>query len=396
MTHKMRRLAAVAGARGRLGARAVRGPRRRAPGRRPAGRHGLHPGHRAPAPPTRSTSSPRPATSRRPDGNSVFMWSYANADAPDNGHFQSPGPVLCVDPGRDRRRQPDEHTCPRPRRSCSRARKRVTRPAGRGPADERGGGHRRHGELHVRRRQPRHLPLRERLRRRQAGRDGPVRRADRPADRRRRFAYDAATQFDPSREYLLLLAEIDPDLHHAVETGATYDFNALRQPLLHDQRPRVPGHDPGQRLGPAAQPAVRRARPDPAEHRDQHAAGPDPDDQRRRGQPPVPPARQPHDADRPGRAAAQPGGARAPSTSARPSAPARRRTSCCAGTTTDHWNPVTNPFRSAAELPGRDVQGRQHLVQRQPVPRLQGHAARPARSARTSAVSGTSRSTATR
>ena len=25
-----------------------------------------------------------------PDGNSVFMWSYANADAPDNGHFQSP------------------------------------------------------------------------------------------------------------------------------------------------------------------------------------------------------------------------------------------------------------------------------------------------------------------
>ena len=25
-----------------------------------------------------------------PDGNSVFMWSYANADAPDNGHFQTP------------------------------------------------------------------------------------------------------------------------------------------------------------------------------------------------------------------------------------------------------------------------------------------------------------------
>src|SRR5215475_11122620 len=31
-----------------------------------------------------------------PDGNSVFMWSYANADAPDNGHLQSPGPVLCA------------------------------------------------------------------------------------------------------------------------------------------------------------------------------------------------------------------------------------------------------------------------------------------------------------
>src|SRR6478735_5124501 len=34
-----------------------------------------------------------------PDGNSVFMWSYANADAPDNGGFQTPGPVLCVTQG---------------------------------------------------------------------------------------------------------------------------------------------------------------------------------------------------------------------------------------------------------------------------------------------------------
>jgi hypothetical protein len=25
-----------------------------------------------------------------PDGNTVFMWSYASADAPDNGQFQSP------------------------------------------------------------------------------------------------------------------------------------------------------------------------------------------------------------------------------------------------------------------------------------------------------------------
>ena len=34
-----------------------------------------------------------------PDGNSVFMWSYANHDAPDNDHFQTPGPVLCVTQG---------------------------------------------------------------------------------------------------------------------------------------------------------------------------------------------------------------------------------------------------------------------------------------------------------
>src|ERR1700748_2592587 len=34
-----------------------------------------------------------------PDGNSIFMWSYANDDAPDNGHFQTPGPGLCVTEG---------------------------------------------------------------------------------------------------------------------------------------------------------------------------------------------------------------------------------------------------------------------------------------------------------
>src|SRR5258705_10550493 len=27
-----------------------------------------------------------------PDGNSVFMWSYANGDTPDNGAFQRPRP----------------------------------------------------------------------------------------------------------------------------------------------------------------------------------------------------------------------------------------------------------------------------------------------------------------
>ncbi|HXH98292.1 MAG TPA: multicopper oxidase domain-containing protein [Gaiellaceae bacterium] len=36
-----------------------------------------------------------------------------------------------------------------------------------------------------------------------------------------------STQFDPSHEYLLLLAEIDPDLHHAVEMGGTYDATKL-------------------------------------------------------------------------------------------------------------------------------------------------------------------------
>jgi FtsP/CotA-like multicopper oxidase with cupredoxin domain len=33
-----------------------------------------------------------------PDGNSVFMWSVAD-QAVDGGHFQAPGPVLCVTQG---------------------------------------------------------------------------------------------------------------------------------------------------------------------------------------------------------------------------------------------------------------------------------------------------------
>src|SRR5262249_53775951 len=41
------------------------------------------------------------------------------------------------------------------------------------------------------------------------------------------WAYSSATQFDPSREFLILLNELDPDLHHAVETGGTYDFTTL-------------------------------------------------------------------------------------------------------------------------------------------------------------------------
>jgi hypothetical protein len=34
-----------------------------------------------------------------PDGNSVFLWSFANVDPPQNSHFQTPGPILCVTEG---------------------------------------------------------------------------------------------------------------------------------------------------------------------------------------------------------------------------------------------------------------------------------------------------------
>jgi FtsP/CotA-like multicopper oxidase with cupredoxin domain len=53
------------------------------------------------------------------------------------------------------------------------------------------------------------------------------------------YAYDnASTKFSSSREYLLLLSDIDPDLHHAVETGHTYDFTTK-----HDRYYMINGRD---------------------------------------------------------------------------------------------------------------------------------------------------------
>ena len=42
------------------------------------------------------------------------------------------------------------------------------------------------------------------------------------------YAYDnASTEYDPKREYLLVFHAIDPNLHQAVELGNAYDFNAI-------------------------------------------------------------------------------------------------------------------------------------------------------------------------
>src|SRR6266487_807334 len=75
MTHRMRRLGMVVAL--------------------AAGSAALAPGHAGALPP----GAPKIGNVQTPDGNSVFMWSYANGDAPDNGLFQSPGPNLCVTQG---------------------------------------------------------------------------------------------------------------------------------------------------------------------------------------------------------------------------------------------------------------------------------------------------------
>ena len=161
-----------------------------------------------------------------PDGNSVYMWSYANADAPDSGHFQYPGPVLCVNQNDDVRvnltnnlAEPSSIVFPGQSDVSS-----IGGASGLLTTEAASSGGTVSYTFHAG--SPGTYLY-------QSGSD--VTKQDemglygalvvRPAAGAQ-FAYNTATQFDPKREYLLLLAEIDPDLHHAVEVGGTYDINA--------------------------------------------------------------------------------------------------------------------------------------------------------------------------
>jgi FtsP/CotA-like multicopper oxidase with cupredoxin domain len=165
-----------------------------------------------------------------PDGNSVFMWSYANADAPDSGHFQSPGPVLCVTQGQtvvvnltNNLPEPSSVVFPgqdeavtatggvagllTTEAAASTGTVSYSFIAG-SPGTyiyESGSDVAKQLEM---------------------GLYGAL--IVRPSVGAALVYDDATTAFDASREYLLLLSEIDPDLHHAVETGGTYDVNARR------------------------------------------------------------------------------------------------------------------------------------------------------------------------
>jgi hypothetical protein len=161
-----------------------------------------------------------------PDGNSVFMWSYDDPTV-DAGHFQSPGPVLCATQGQTitvnlTNHLPDATSLVFPGQQG------ITTSGGASDG----------------------LLARE-----AAASDGTVSytfTAGSPGtylyesgtdvakqvemglygaliirpSAGANLAYGATSQFDPSREYLLLLADTDPFLHHAVETGTTYDFNS--------------------------------------------------------------------------------------------------------------------------------------------------------------------------
>ncbi len=63
----------------------------------------------------------------------------------------------------------------------------------------------------------------------------------------------------------MLLADMDPFLHHAVETGTTYDFNSRDNRYFTINGRSFPDTIQNNGSGAAAEPAVRGARADPAE-----------------------------------------------------------------------------------------------------------------------------------
>jgi FtsP/CotA-like multicopper oxidase with cupredoxin domain len=160
-----------------------------------------------------------------PDGNSVFMWSYANADAPDNGRFQNPGPVLCVTQGQTVTVHL-HNTLPEATSIIFPGQEGVTATGGSAGLLAREATSTSDVTYSFTASAPGTYLY-------ESGSDvakqvemglygALIIRPSAGAD----LAYGAASQFDSSREYLLLLADMDPFLHHAVETGTTYDFNS--------------------------------------------------------------------------------------------------------------------------------------------------------------------------
>src|SRR5258706_8051056 len=170
-----------------------------------------------------------------PDGNSIFMWSYANHDAPDNDHFQTPGPVLCVTEGATVRVNLT-NTLPEPASSVFPGQAGVTATGGSAglltaEAGASGGtvsysftaGDPGTYLYQSGSDEAKHLEM---------GLYGALvvrpNATTCPPVAGTGCAYGASTRYDSGRDYLLLLSEIDPVLHHAVETGGTYDLNARR------------------------------------------------------------------------------------------------------------------------------------------------------------------------
>jgi FtsP/CotA-like multicopper oxidase with cupredoxin domain len=159
-----------------------------------------------------------------PDGNSILMWSYS----PTGGHFQSPGPVLCANQGEtvvvnlsNTLSEPASIVFPGQQDVAGNG----TGPNGLLTKEAAAGGTVSYSFTAANPGTYLYESGSDPAKQIEMGLYGAL--IVRPT-LGAGYAYDASTQFNPSQEFLLLLSDIDPALHHAVETGRTYDFNALR------------------------------------------------------------------------------------------------------------------------------------------------------------------------
>ena len=311
-----------------------------------------------------------------PDGNSIFMWSYANADAPDNGAFQSPGPVLCVTQGEVvvvnlHNTLPEKASIAFPGQvgvvgSVGSPGLITTEAAAAGgdvtytfTASQPGTYLYQSGS--------------DVSKQVEMGLYGAL--IVRPSANPDRAYGDASTAFNPNREFMLLLAEIDPDLHRAVETGGTYDFTKLHSRYYTINGRSFPDtiQDNDSVLLPT-QPygALVRIQPTdgglaPALVRMLNAGA--------LNHPFHPHGNHTREIAQDGRLMGPGGSASTEHFGETIGCRADRGLPSPLGRRRSLEPQQQSAARGAAELPEPDVQGRQHLLQRQPVPRLLGDAA---------------------
>ena len=162
-----------------------------------------------------------------PDGNSIYMWSYANADAPGNGNFQVPGPVLCVTQGQTvtvhlTNQLPEPVSIIFPGQTGVSPAAPATQFAVEAPV----GGEVTYSFVAGQPGTYLYESGTDQIKQVEMGMYGAL--VVRPSGHPDWAYADSSTAFDPAREYILVFNEIDPELHHAVEANSpNYDFNAL-------------------------------------------------------------------------------------------------------------------------------------------------------------------------
>lgn len=161
-----------------------------------------------------------------PDGNSVLMWSYADASV-NGGHFQTPGPVLCVTSGQAVTIHL-HNTLPEPTSIVFPGQEGVTASDGTDGLftnEAAAGGDATYTFTASSPGTYIYESGTDPSKQVEMGLYGAL--VVRPAGHTDWAYGSAATQFNPNKEFLILLSEIDPDLHHAVELGTDYDFTKL-------------------------------------------------------------------------------------------------------------------------------------------------------------------------